>query len=70
MITPVHDTVHSLSGSLFSRNFLLKVDACTGMSEITGLSGTAWDVRSGYLRRAWGGVPGEQGGIEVAVHNG
>jgi hypothetical protein len=70
MITPVHDTVHSLSGPLFSRNFLLKVDECTGMSEIIGLSGTARDVRSGHLRRALGAVHGEPGGIEVAVHYG
>ena len=66
MITPVHDTVHSLSGPLFSRNFLLKVDENTGMSEIIGLSGNARDIRSGHIRSAWGAVPVNGRGIEVA----
>ena len=66
MITPVYDTVLSLSGPLFSRNFLLKADEYPGMSEIIGLLGTARDVRSGHMRCAHGAVTGKQGGIEVA----
>jgi hypothetical protein len=69
MITPVHDTVHSLSGPLFSHNFLLKVDEHTGMPGIIGRGCSARNDRSGYAIRRWyarDAIPGDPGGIMVA----
>jgi len=67
MITPVHDTVHSLSGLFFSQNFLFKVNKSSGM--IIGRGCSARNARSGYTIHqwcAWAAVPDTFGGITVA----